>query len=130
MHTIFLIAAVVTVFIIPAARGQTLQMDFEKYDPPSTLVVPQHIITKAQYPFIDVHNHQNSMGSGSLDELVKDMDDLNLTVMVNPSGGNGNRLRQMTDNIKRQYPNRLLYLPISILTEWAHPDGPGKRCSN
>ena len=33
-------------------------MDFETYDPVSTLVVPKHIVTKAKYPFIDVHNHQ------------------------------------------------------------------------
>jgi predicted TIM-barrel fold metal-dependent hydrolase len=108
MHKIFLIVALATVFIIPAACSQTTEMDFEKYDPPSTLVVPQHIITKAKYPFIDVHNHQYNMGSGSLDGLVKDMDCLNLTVMVNLSGGNGNRLKQMTDNIKRQYPNRFI----------------------
>jgi predicted TIM-barrel fold metal-dependent hydrolase len=108
MHKIFLIAAVLTVFIIPTACSQTTEMDFEKYDPPSTLVVPQHIITKAKYPFIDVHNHQYNMGSGSLDGLVKDMDQLNLTVMVNLSGSNGSRLKQMMDNIKRQYPDRFI----------------------
>lgn len=32
-------------------------MDFEKYDPPSTLVVPEHMLTKAKMPFIDVHSH-------------------------------------------------------------------------
>ena len=36
-------------------------MDFEAYDPPSTLVVPEHHIVKARYPFIDVHNHQWGM---------------------------------------------------------------------
>ena len=32
------------------------KMDFEKYNPVSTLVVPEHITTHAKYPFIDVHN--------------------------------------------------------------------------
>lgn len=108
MYKILCIAAVVTVLIAPAACSQTSEMDFEKFDPPSTLVVPQHIITKAKYPFIDVHNHQYSMRSGSLSGLVKDMDNLNLTVMVNLSGGNGSGLKQMTDNVKRQYPNRFI----------------------
>jgi predicted TIM-barrel fold metal-dependent hydrolase len=108
MYKIILIAAVAGVLIGPAAYSQTVEMDFEKYDPPSTLVVPQTVITKAKYPFIDVHNHQGGMGSGSLDSLIQDMDHLNLEVMVNLSGGNGNRLKQMTDNIRGQYPNRFI----------------------
>lgn len=108
MYKIILLAAVAGVLFGPAAYSQTVEMDFEKYDPPSTLVVPQTVITKAKYPFIDVHNHQGRMGSGSLDGLVQDMDQLNLKVMVNLSGGNGNRLKQMTDNIRRQYPSRFI----------------------
>jgi predicted TIM-barrel fold metal-dependent hydrolase len=108
MYKILFTAAVAIVLIAPAACSQTSEMDFEKYNPPSTLVVPQHVITKAKYPFIDVHNHQWRMGSGSLDGVVKDMDDLNLQVMVNLSGGYGSGLKQMTDNVKRQYPNRFI----------------------
>jgi len=96
-------------FIASFAQAQsTDKMDFEKYDPVSTLVVPQHATTKAKFPFIDVHNHQWTMGSGSLDGLVKDMNSLNMKVMVNLSGGNGSELKQMTDNIKQQYPNRFI----------------------
>jgi predicted TIM-barrel fold metal-dependent hydrolase len=96
-------------FIASIAQAQsTDKMDFEKYDPISTLVVPQHIVTKAKFPFIDVHNHQWGMGSGSLDGLVKDMDNLNMKVMVNLSGGNGSELKQMTNNVKQQYPNRFI----------------------
>ena len=29
-------------------------MEFEDYNPPSTLVVPENPVTKAKYPFIDV----------------------------------------------------------------------------
>ena len=39
-----------------SALAQT--MSIEEYDPKSTLVVPQHLVTRAKYPFIDVHNHQ------------------------------------------------------------------------
>jgi hypothetical protein len=96
-------------FIASFTQAQsTDKMDFEKYDPVSTLVVPQHVTTKAKFPFIDVHNHQWTMGSGSLDGLVKDMNNLNMKVMVNLSGGNGRELKQMTDNIKQQYPNRFI----------------------
>ena len=84
------------------------KMDFETYDPVSTLVVPEHKLTHSKFPFIDVHNHQNGMGSGSLDGLIQDMDKLNMKVMVNLSGGNGGSLKRITDNVKKHYPNRFI----------------------
>lgn len=108
MYKLFLILITATV-ITPYAMGQSSsKMDFEKYDPVSTLVVPEHPVSKAKYPFIDVHNHQWNMGNGSLDGLVKDMDALNMKVMVNLSGGNGSRLKQMEDNVNKQYPKRFI----------------------
>jgi predicted TIM-barrel fold metal-dependent hydrolase len=66
--------------------AQSKSMDFEKYDPVSTLVVPQHVLTHAKFPFIDVHNHQPDMPSQNLTQLLKDMDGLNMQAMVNLSG--------------------------------------------
>lgn len=83
-------------------------MDFEKYDPPSTLVVPEHSVKKAKFPFIDVHNHQRGLGNGDLKGLLRDMDALNMKVMVNLSGGNGQSLKNMTDNIKANAPQRFI----------------------
>ncbi len=59
---------------------------FYSYDPPSTLVVPENPVTRARYPFIDVHNHQSRLAEQDLDELVSAMDRLNMAVMVNLSG--------------------------------------------
>jgi uncharacterized protein len=88
-------------------------MDFEKYTPTSTLVVPEHKLSRARFPFIDVHNHQGSMSPSSLKDLEKDMDKLNMAVMVNLSGDNGNRLQNKIDNIRSTpVPNGLLFLPI------------------
>jgi predicted TIM-barrel fold metal-dependent hydrolase len=83
-------------------------MDFEKYDPPSTLIVPENKVTKAKYPFIDVHNHQSNMPSKNLDELVRDMDKLNMAVMVNLSGQSGDVLKKSVDNIKTAAPKRFI----------------------
>lgn len=83
-------------------------MDFEQYEPASTLVVPEHPLKKARFPFIDVHNHQRGLGSGNLGGLIKDMDALNMKVMVNLSGGNGRGLKGMTDNIKEKAPKRFI----------------------
>src|ERR1043165_4632856 len=63
-----------------------MKMDFEEYDPPSSLVVEEHRLTKAKFPFIDIHNHQGDMASGDLSKLITDMDKLNMAVMNNLSG--------------------------------------------
>ncbi len=83
-------------------------MEFEKYDPVSTLVVPEHPVRKSKFPFIDVHNHQYGMGNANLNGLLKDMDALNMKVMVNLSGGNGDGLKKMTDNIQSNAPKRFI----------------------
>ncbi len=61
-------------------------MYFEEYDPPSSLVVPQHPLRNAKYPFIDVHNHQWDLSKENLAEVINEMDKLNMAVMVNLSG--------------------------------------------
>ncbi len=83
-------------------------MDFEKYNPPSTLVVPEHKLGKAKFPFIDVHNHQFGMPDMNLGKLIKDMDKLNMKVMVNLSGENGESLKKSVANVKANFSNRFI----------------------
>jgi uncharacterized protein len=86
-------------------------MDFEKYNPPSTLVVPENPVTKAKYPFIDVHNHQFGMPTQDLKKLTDEMNDLNMAVMVNLSGrgrGDKEHLVGSLDNVKKNFPNRFI----------------------
>ncbi len=105
MQRIFLIAFIFILF--QSAMGQ-LKMDFETYDPVNTLVVPKHPLSKSKYPFIDVHNHQGNMGSQNLDVLIKDMDQLNMKVMVNLTGRGGEELKKMITNIKDHHPKRFI----------------------
>jgi predicted TIM-barrel fold metal-dependent hydrolase len=88
--------------------GASKKMDFEKYDPVSTLVVPGKIVKRAKFPFIDVHNHQWDMPNQNLSSLVKDMDSLNMKVMVNLSGGSGENIKKGIANVKGGYPNRFI----------------------
>src|SRR5258706_13328453 len=92
-----------------AAAQTTPKMAFETYNPPSTLVVPQHKLTKAKFPFIDVHNHQEEMPAMDLTTLITDMDKLNMKVMVNISGSNGDRLKRSVKNTKAHYPKHYLF---------------------
>jgi len=95
-------------FITLSTFGQEINMDFETYDPISTLVVPEHILTESKYPFIDVHSHHWRMGTMDLSGLISDMDKMNMAVMVNLSGGNGDRLKEMMMNVEAHYPNRFI----------------------
>lgn len=98
---------------------------FHEYDPPSTLVVPEHPVERARYPFVDVHNHQFGMPDQDLNELLTEMDRLNMAVMVNLSGRGfrrleleegkisfdlqeGEYLARAVENVRRNAPGRFL----------------------
>lgn len=105
-----------------------MKMDFEEYDPPSSLVVEEHRLTKSKFPFIDIHNHQGNMDSGDLSKLIADMDKLNMAVMNNLSGrgfssngpsdfsGDDEHLQKSLNNINKNFPNRfILFTTISFV---------------
>lgn len=92
--------------IASAQSGE--KMDFEKYNPPSTLVVPGKPVTRAKFPFIDVHNHQFSMPGMDLSTLIREMDKLNMQVLVNLSGQSGEAIKRSVTNIKEHYPKRFI----------------------
>ena len=104
------------------------RMDFEDYNPRSTLVVPEHIVTRAKFPFVDIHNHQWSMPSQDLRELIVPMDTLNMAVMNNLSGRgyrsvndqfdiqDGDYLKRTMANIRASYPRRFtVFTNISFI---------------
>ncbi len=95
-------------YIIGKIQYRMNVMDVEEYEPISTLKVPQHILKRAKYPFIDVHNHQWTMPIQNLDKLVAEMDSLNMQVMVNLSGFRGKFLEWSLDNVKENYPKRFI----------------------
>jgi predicted TIM-barrel fold metal-dependent hydrolase len=87
----------------------TLNMQVDEYEPRSTLVVPQHPVTHAKYPFIDVHTHFNTlMSRAQLDQLVNDLNKINLHTAVDLSGGTGSRLSAGVKNMKGAYPTRFV----------------------
>ncbi len=100
-----------------------ITIDFESYDPPSTLVVPEHPKTHAKFPFIDIHNHQWRMGEGDLSKLVGEMDTLNMQVLVNLSGRGGAALKAMIDNVRSQgYEDRFIIFTNINLQSIDEPD--------
>jgi uncharacterized protein len=77
-------------------------VSIEEYEPKSTLVVPEHRPTRAKFPFIDVHNHPREFTPTALGSLLKDMDGLNMQIMVtSPVAGSwGQKTRDSIDGIK------------------------------
>lgn len=109
--TLFFVAMITTILANAQEKSLDMKMDFEDYDPPSTLVVPEHHITKAKFPFVDIHNHQFGMPTMDLGNLITEMDKMNMAVMTNLSGrgrGSTEHLENSLRNVKDNYPNRFL----------------------
>jgi uncharacterized protein len=112
----------ITYWIIGLIQYRLNVMDVEEYDPLSTLVVPEHPLTRAKFPFIDVHNHQWIMPVQDLDDLVEEMDSLNMGVMVNLSGFRGKILEWSLDNVAENYPERFV---VFLNLNFENLDDPG-----
>ncbi len=105
-----------------AASGQ--EMGVREYEPKTSLIVLAHPLTRAAFPFVDIHGHQrgHTMSADQVDALVRGMDDMNMGVMVNLSGGTGERLRQGMANLKGRAPNRFV---LFANTSYEGIDDPG-----
>ncbi|MFQ5570235.1 MAG: DUF2911 domain-containing protein [Rhodothermales bacterium] len=98
--------------LLPVWIAQAQEMQWEDYAPKSTLVVPEHPITRARYPFIDAHAHQWRIGGMSEEDMagiVAEMDKMNMGVMVNLSGGSGDRLKTAVQNTEQHFPGRFVH---------------------
>ena len=93
------------------------KLTFEEYEPKSTLVVPEHLLKRAKFPFIDVHNHQFEMSKKEkVTELVGEMDELNMRILVNLSGrgfggdeaASDKTLYGQIENTQQNFPNRFV----------------------
>lgn len=99
----------------------------EDYQPKSTLVVPQHPVSRAKFPFIDFHGHPGRMASpDKIDQLIKEMDTMNMRVMVNLNGRSGEQLKSTVDFMKGKYPDRFIVFANIDFKDIDAPDW-GKR---
>ena len=103
-HTAALVAGALT-SLATLAGAQT--MSFEEYEPRSSLVVPAHKVTRAKYPFIDVHSHQPLTADYA--RLSREMDALNMRTMVNLSGRSGEALASAVSASQIAVPNRFVF---------------------
>ena len=97
----------VSCFTALGLSAQTLT--FEEYTPKSTLVVPSNPRTQAKFPFVDVHGHPRQMASPEkIDQLTKEMDTMNMRMMVNLDGRSGEALKKTIATMRGKYPDRFV----------------------
>jgi predicted TIM-barrel fold metal-dependent hydrolase len=108
MKTLLKTIIILVLLSISLEDSQAQDMGFEEYNPKSTLVVPGNEITKAKFPFVDIHSHHFRMATQDLSELIGHMDQMNMAVMVNLSGGSGDNIKNIVANIELHYPNRFV----------------------
>jgi predicted TIM-barrel fold metal-dependent hydrolase len=95
-----------------------------EYKPTSQLVVPQHPTPRAKFPVIDIHSHHRTpIAPERLAQVVKDMDALNLRVLVNLSGGWGEKLREGIAVLRNSPHADRMVLFANV--DFSQPVGPG-----
>ena len=95
-------------------------MTLEEFEPKSMLVLPQHPTPRASHPVIDVHTHvgflfpkHRAAGSpemahalAQIDDIVRWMDALNITTLINLTGGYGDALKQNVTDLQERHKGR------------------------
>lgn len=101
----FVHLALALVAVTVAASAQSLTI--EEWQPRSTLVVEEHPVPRARFPVIDVHSHHRSSTTAErIDRIVREMDELNLRILVNLSGRYGERLKSTVERFIGRHPSR------------------------
>ena len=92
------------------------------YRPRSTVVGAQHLVPKAKFPVVDIHNHTD-ISAGNIEQMVRDMDELNLRVLVNLTAGARGGGAQLKENVAflRGSPHRDRFRVFA----WVNWDGAG-----
>jgi len=87
------------------------QLRIDAFTPRSELVAPETRVDRARFPAIDAHNHlpvTDPRVASLIDwpELIAGLDAVNVSSVVNLSGGYGETLRANLDQLDRAYPGR------------------------
>jgi predicted TIM-barrel fold metal-dependent hydrolase len=81
-----------------------------EYKPRTTLVTGQHPTPRAKFPVIDIHSHQpNPISAAELSRVIAGMEQNNLRLLVNLSGGSAERLKAGLEAVRTsKYPDRMV----------------------
>jgi uncharacterized protein len=92
------------------------------YRPESTVVAEAHPVPKAKFPVVDIHSH-HEITAANVEQTIREMDALNLRVLVNLTAGSGDELRQAVQAIGgSKYKDRFR---VFANVNWNGAGGPG-----
>jgi predicted TIM-barrel fold metal-dependent hydrolase len=110
---------------VAADAGQNKTLLLKDYHPKSMLHVKETPVLRAKFPVIDMHQHVNdARGAGERvppQELVARMDQLNIQTMVILTGGWGDRLQKVIDEMAKPFPGRFV---VFTQPDWSTIDDP------
>ncbi len=92
------------------------------YRPKSTVVAEEHLVPRAKFPVVDIHSHLR-ITPDNIEQTIRQMDALNLRVLVNLTAGSGGALKQAVDTIRSsKYPDRFR---VFANVDWDGVGSPG-----
>jgi predicted TIM-barrel fold metal-dependent hydrolase len=82
-----------------------------EYQPQSTLVVPEHLVSRAKFPVVDFHGHPPRLTTvETVKTVIAAMDRLNIGVMVQAIPSSGDALKQQIATVKEAgYTDRFVF---------------------
>ena len=112
----FLLLLGLAAVLVLTASPRAQDLGIRQYKPKSMLVVAQHPVPRAKYPVIDIHSHHWNLSADRWATVVREMDTLNLRILVNLSGGTGARLRQNLSVVANSpAPTRMVQFADALL---------------
>jgi len=119
----------ITISLVLEAQRNRLQGSNEKaltvedYTPRSTLVVSENHVQRAKFPVIDVHSHHRpGFTLAQWTDIVGEMDQLNLQVLVNLSGGRGGQLISGLETVTASpEPDRMVFFTTLDFRQGVEP---------
>ncbi len=110
---------------VAADADQKKTLLLKDYHPKSMLHAKQTLVLRAKFPVIDMHQHVNdARGAGDRvppRELVARMDQLNVQTMVILTGGWGDQLQKVMDEMVKPFPGRFI---VFTQPDWSKIDDP------
>jgi predicted TIM-barrel fold metal-dependent hydrolase len=92
------------------------------YRPKSTVVAEEHLVPRAKFPVVDSHSHLR-ITPENIEQTIKEMDALNLRVLINLTAGSGDRLREAVQTIRTsKYSDRFR---VFANVDWNDAGAPG-----
>ena len=96
----------------------------DEFRPTPSLKAPEHVLTKAKFPCVNVHSHPGKLTNAEIDEMVAVMDSSNMAISVSLDGRDGPGFAEHYRKLTTRHPNRFVVFVRMDYTGDGNPDKP------